>query len=633
MSRHLKTLFILTLISIVLMVGISVWKWNHFQFNTLDLAIYSQVLWNTGHGNILQSSIQGTNYFGDHFEPLLFPLSGLMLLIPHPLLLIILQTIALFGSSFLVYALAKKYCSPNVSLYCAIAYCINPVIWNIANTEFHMINFAVPLIFWSLLNYANKKYFLFLVSCLCLFLVREDVALAIAGLALLGLIERRSWKWWVIPGAAAIAWFALAVTLTSRLASGGYKFTVYYGWLGSSFKEILQTLFTRPWIAFAGLIDINNILLLLSLVLLFIGLPLFGKRSLVVVIPPLLQMLFGRFNPQLLFETHYLSMIIPLIFFVSIKGLSQLLKKDWRFLQKPLQAFPALPVIILFAILLYSFLFLGPLVGSTQAIASSKNMSHELDLLNDIPDESSVASSYGPLANLSTRASLYSLHYSALGHKQFSTEPYVLSPVPQFIALDLNDLTTFELQYASASFSKKEYATMYQRLQTLFNNYEITRVSGQLMLLRQSSHGNAASVLSQKLPVGQQTENISLDTVALLAHAKKDLSPLGKVITLNLRVQREDPDSTKGYALSIYDPWQPEKKTVVPFGWNLTPLFSLTSNDEIQMTIPVSDNLYETKKLKIELITREGYASLNGVGGASAVISKESKIASVDLEF
>jgi len=42
----------------------------HFNSNGFDLGIQDQVVWNTAHGRWYQSSLEVTNYLGDHFKPL-----------------------------------------------------------------------------------------------------------------------------------------------------------------------------------------------------------------------------------------------------------------------------------------------------------------------------------------------------------------------------------------------------------------------------------------------------------------------------------------------------------------------------------------------------------------------------------
>src|SRR3989338_2684564 len=80
---------------IIVFLLISFWKYDNFLYNMLDLGIYTQVFESFKSGNHWYSSIQQSNYLGDHFEPFILALLPFYFLIPHPKILLFLQTIFL----------------------------------------------------------------------------------------------------------------------------------------------------------------------------------------------------------------------------------------------------------------------------------------------------------------------------------------------------------------------------------------------------------------------------------------------------------------------------------------------------------------------------------------------------------
>ncbi|MFH1099138.1 MAG: DUF2079 domain-containing protein [Candidatus Uhrbacteria bacterium] len=119
--------------------AVGFWKYSYYRYQGLDLAIYTNVLWNLsyptpsnspspgeGEKNISPppigrggeggwgwgdwySSIQANSYLGDHVEPILFLLAPIFRLWSDPRLLIILQALALALTAIPVYLLLTMY--------------------------------------------------------------------------------------------------------------------------------------------------------------------------------------------------------------------------------------------------------------------------------------------------------------------------------------------------------------------------------------------------------------------------------------------------------------------------------------------------------------------------------------------
>lgn len=632
MKKPFILLIAVAILCTIIVSGIGIWKYTHYQYNALDLAIYTQVFWNTAHGDFLDSSIQNQNYFGDHIEPLIIPLSLLFWIIPSSATLIIVQAIILFASVLILFALARQFVSEKISLGIALAFAFNPIIWNMALFEFHMAVFAIPITFGVLYFLHKKNYPWYIISALGLLLVREDAAFLVLGVALYTLVKKKSLRWWLIPACGAIMWFGATQLIVSALNPDGFKFTAYYGWLGNSIGEILTTIATRPLYTLSGIITFENILLIISLVLLFLGLPLFKPKALVPAIFIFGLLLFGQFNPELLLETHYLALLLPILFYASILGIQNANSKLANAKLGLLFKQHALIGLIVGGILLYSFIFLGPLVGSIQNFANNNDVKKVHTMLGQIPKDASVASSYGTLPNLATRKHIFSLHYIALGNKQFSNEPYVASPEPEYVVLNLEDLTFYEFQYASLPYSKERYKTLYERLRTFLGSYTIVTTDGTSFLLKKnnSSDPSILDALIQKAPSSD------------IAQSEKNLGPVNvvawnllqgneqNILSLTFQVVTEDPDSTKGYALDIHNA-QSERLSMVPFGWNLYPMHSLEPGEVITMFIPIEKNPMPLDELQISLITREGYADLNAIRSASPIIASTETIGTTSV--
>lgn len=128
MQSRLRTIIILggAILTFALAVSaIGSWKYAHYRYGGMDLAIYTNVVWNLSQpipqslpprqleysSTPWYSSIQGSSYLGDHVEPVLLLLIPLFRLWPDPRLVLILQAFV-FGLTaipiFLLLSLAAR---------------------------------------------------------------------------------------------------------------------------------------------------------------------------------------------------------------------------------------------------------------------------------------------------------------------------------------------------------------------------------------------------------------------------------------------------------------------------------------------------------------------------------------------
>src|ERR1700734_208226 len=81
---------------------ISWWHWWTFQYGTFDLAFYVQALWlpPRGGGGV---SLLNVPLMGNHAEPIVFLLTPLFAICPHPMLFVAVQTLAFATMPFIAW--------------------------------------------------------------------------------------------------------------------------------------------------------------------------------------------------------------------------------------------------------------------------------------------------------------------------------------------------------------------------------------------------------------------------------------------------------------------------------------------------------------------------------------------------
>jgi len=456
LEKNANLILIIAIISYILIfILLSIWKYYNYYYDLLDLAIINQVFFNSAQGNLFASTIHPPSYLGDHFTPILLFLLPVYYIFQSPITLLILQSFFLGLAAWPIFLIAKNILGKTWAIFFALIFLFNPLVANINLFEFHFIPLAIFLILWAIYFYQKEKFFTFLLFIILSLLVREDVSLVIFMFGFLALLDRKKLKWIISPMLISTFYFLIALKITSLFgAAGQYKFMVYYSWLGNSWSEFFINFFLRFDKVLLHLIKIGNLEMILGLLLPFIFLPILRPKYLILSFLILIQFILGLPGGSgIVIKTHYASLFIPALIVASIYAIetfqTKKFKTKWlKFLQheKPLA------IILLVAGIIYTTITIGPFIGVVNKISSQGLVSKKSKILNEyiskVDDYSSVVASYNMLAPLSSRNNIHSLHYTYLGHLQFSKNKYIITSPVDYIVADLSDFFEYYLQYS-----------------------------------------------------------------------------------------------------------------------------------------------------------------------------------------
>jgi len=189
----------------VIFIVLSIWKYSHFFYDNLDLAIFNQVFWTTSHYMPFAATIHPPTYLVDHFKPMIVLLAPFYLIYPRPEWLLIFQTVVIALTAIPIYRIAlqtlgdrKKY----LALLPALLWLWNPLTHNMNFFEFHLVPLGVFFIFWIIDAYLKKRELAFVLFFLAGLLVREDMALVLFFFSVIALIQRRKLFWVLVPALA-----------------------------------------------------------------------------------------------------------------------------------------------------------------------------------------------------------------------------------------------------------------------------------------------------------------------------------------------------------------------------------------------------------------------------------------------
>lgn len=171
----------LALIYILIACLISLSK--HWSYNTyaFDLGIFSQSLWYTMKGNVLYNSPEGMSHFGYHFQPILLLLLPIFRIAPYSETLLVIQSIALGGSGYLIYRLAATLgLEHKMALLVEVFFLSSPLVHGVNFYDFHPVALAVPTLLVMILGLRGRRWVVFGVGLTLSLMTKEDVIVALA---------------------------------------------------------------------------------------------------------------------------------------------------------------------------------------------------------------------------------------------------------------------------------------------------------------------------------------------------------------------------------------------------------------------------------------------------------------------
>lgn len=222
-------------------------KWAQYMSlqGTDDAAMLLSVAWNAGRGGFLPNPVYGlASHLQDHFEPVVALYAPLARATGSPLMLIAAHSL-LTASSLAIYwrllGALRLERLPRTLL--AATFATNPYLHECLSTWFYPAPLAIPLLLAALCAWEEGRHGLFAAFAAALLLVKEEGAVALAGVSLAAVLMRRPGG---LPGLmlSAAAFAAVVWCMGSHGEHAVSKWTIF-GW-GSGPAEVASHLAAHP---------------------------------------------------------------------------------------------------------------------------------------------------------------------------------------------------------------------------------------------------------------------------------------------------------------------------------------------------------------------------------------------------
>ena len=374
-----------------------------------DLGHMVQAIWTTLHGHFLETTTltgRQMSRLGVHVDPFLVLLVPFYWLWSSPLLLVVVQAVAVASGALPVYWLARKHLdSDRAGAHFAFAYLLYPATQFNAFTitsSFHSVAIAVPLILFAIWFLDEDRLLSFALVALLAATTKEEIPLAVGCLGI----------WYAVRKGrrlvgAGIFGIGLAVTLVDFLViiphfspSGINPFVGRYQEVGTTPGGILHTLFSDP-IAFVHAVATGHKVLYLVLLLVpFLGLWLLEPLLFLGAVPDLAINLLSSKSDQTSIPFHWTAGIIPFVVAASVFGAARFKRNALRV---SLYAMCGAASVAIFSPIYFLKGDIGKLNSPMHAVKA-----HALDL---IPPGVPVSASNQLGGHLSERRYIYSFPY------------------------------------------------------------------------------------------------------------------------------------------------------------------------------------------------------------------------------
>ncbi|MFE6091860.1 DUF2079 domain-containing protein [Streptomyces massasporeus] len=388
---------------------VSVGRYRHMAGLSWDLGIFEQVVRAYAQLRAPVADLKGPGFIilGDHFSPVTAVLAPLYRLFPSPVTLLVAQAALFALSAVPVTRAAARLLGRRGGLALGLAYGLSWGLQRAVDFDFHEICFAVPLIAFSLEALLAQRPRAALWWALPLVLVKEDLGVTLAAIALVVAWRAHGSSARTVRYALGVALFGVAVSvlvltviIPSFNTAGGYDYWTKVSEAGSPFDGLATKLRTLAWL----LVPTTGLLALRS-PLALVALPTLGWRFLSGD-----EHYWGT-------DWHYSAVLMPVAFLALTDALPAVRRSTRAWLRSYAVQLPA--AVAAAALALTTSLPLAQLTGA-EVYRKPAAVSGVERLLARIPDDATVEANIAPISRLTSRCRVF-----WLGDTQGVTPEYI----------------------------------------------------------------------------------------------------------------------------------------------------------------------------------------------------------------
>jgi uncharacterized membrane protein len=300
-----------------------------FKEARFDLGDMVQSIWSTLHGHFLeQTTANGhqSDRLGFHVDPFLLLFVPLFWIWSSPVLLLVVQVLAVVSGALPVYWLARKHLdSSRAAAHFAFAYLLYPATQFNAFTiadGFHAVSLALPLVLYAVWFLDEDRLVAFSVVALLASTTKEEIPLAVGCLGIWYAVRRgrRTFGLSVFAIGLALTLFDFLWVVPHFSPTGVDPFVGRYHAVGGTPRGIAHKLFTHPMAFVHAMATGHKAFYVILLFVPFLGLWLLEPLLMLGAVPELVIDLLSSQGNQTSIAYQYTAGIAPFVVAASIYG-------------------------------------------------------------------------------------------------------------------------------------------------------------------------------------------------------------------------------------------------------------------------------------------------------------------------
>ncbi|MFE4538839.1 DUF2079 domain-containing protein [Streptomyces scopuliridis] len=395
-SVRVRDPYIVAVVLFCAYAAMSICRYRQLRTMSWDLGIFEQVIraYAQLRAPVADLKGPGVNILGDHFSPVTVLLAPAYRLFPTPVTLLVAQAVLFALSAVPVTRVASRLLGRWPGVAIGVGYGLSWGVQRAVEFDFHEIAFAVPLIAFSLEALLTGRWRAALCWALPLVLVKEDLGLTAAAIALVVAARARRTAPRMVPDALAVAALAVvAAVLTFAFVIPAFNSAETYDyWVkvegGGGPLDGFDTKFrTLLWLLLptTGLLALRSPLILIAL-------PTLGWRFL------------SSDDHYWGTDWHYSAVLMPIVMLALVDAAERARRAARPWLRSYARQLPA--AVAGAALALTTSLPLSALAEPDTYRVRPEVRAVER-LLDRIPDDATVEANVGPISRLTSRCRVF----------------------------------------------------------------------------------------------------------------------------------------------------------------------------------------------------------------------------------
>ena len=351
-----------------------------------------------------------------HISPIFLLYLPFYALIPSPVTVMMLQTLAVFSAVIPLWKISRvKGLSPALSALVCGLLCFFPAVWGGAAGSIHEYALLLPLLLWLLWALETDRRILPWVFAALILCVRETCAIHLFAVGLYRILsvkgdQRKSTRnQSILLMGVSLAWFITAMAVLTYAGKGTLitRFSNVTGIYGTSFPVLLREIFYNPAIALYEMLAESKLHYLLCILLPLGLIPLCTKKKagFAFLLPLLSLNLLADFPYHFSLDYPYSFGVAAFALYLCADALADLsAAADKALLTKRL-----VTLALCFTALVGAFRMTGYTLFADYALNSRDEVAAMNDLLDTVEEDASVSASGRLIPSLADREEVYYL--------------------------------------------------------------------------------------------------------------------------------------------------------------------------------------------------------------------------------